>query len=92
ILPLETAIRKMTSLPAQMIGMRYRGTLKSKNFADITIFNPETIIDTATYLNPHQYPIGIEYVIVNGVIVINKGEHSGKLPGKVIRHDSNSFS
>lgn len=86
ILTLETAIRKMTSLPAQMANILDRGLLRKNNYADVVIFNPETIIDTATYENPHQYPIGIEYVIVNGKVVIDKGEHTGLLPGKVLRH------
>lgn len=86
ILTLESAIRKMTSLPAQMIGLLDRGLIRPNNYADIVIFNPDTIIDKGTYANPHQYPEGIEYVIVNGNIVVQKGEHTGNLPGKVLRH------
>jgi N-acyl-D-amino-acid deacylase len=86
VISLETAIRKATSLPAQMVGILDRGLLKESFWADIVIFNSDTIIDKATYTNPHQYPEGIEYVIVNGEIVIEKGIHTEKLPGKVLRH------
>ncbi len=86
ILTLEEAIKKSTSLPAQMASIRDRGLIKPGFWADIVIFNPDTIIDMATYPNPHQYPIGINHVIVNGEIVIEKGTHSGLLPGKVLRH------
>ena len=86
VLSLEAAIRKCSSLPAQMTGIWDRGILREKFWADIVIFNPDTIIDKATYANPHQYPKGIDYVIINGVIVINKGKHTEKLPGMVLRH------
>ncbi len=86
VISLEEAIRKSTSLPAQMSGILDRGMIYPDFWADIVIFNPDTIIDTATYANPHQYPIGIEYVIVNGKIVVQGGEHAGILPGKVLRH------
>ena len=84
ILTLENAIRKMTSLPAQRLGLRDRGIIREGMYADITIFNPETIRDRATYQNPHQYPDGIEYVIVNGRIAVEKREHTGALAGRVI--------
>ena len=86
IINLEDAIRKSSSLPAQMVGIMDRGILKQQFWADIVIFNPNTIIDKATYTNPHQYPEGIEYVIINGEIVIEKGNHTEKLPGRVLRH------
>ena len=86
IISLEEAIRKMTSLPAISVDLFDRGLLKEGFWADIVLFDPERIIDTATYANPHQYPKGIEYVIVNGEIVIEKGNHTEKLPGKVLRH------
>ena len=82
ILTLEDAIRKMTSLPAQKLGWRDRGIIREGMYADITIFDPETVNDRATYQNPHQYPDGIEYVIVNGKIAVEKGEHTGALAGK----------
>jgi len=84
ILTLENAIRKMTSLPAQKLGLRDRGIIREGMRADITIFNPETITDKATYQNPHQYPDGIAYVIVNGKIAVREREHTGTLAGRVI--------
>ena len=68
------AVRKMTSMPAQKIGLTDRGVLKVGNYADICIFDYENIKDNATYAEPHQYPTGIEYVLVNGQIAVNKGE------------------
>jgi len=85
ILSLQEAVRKITSCPAQRLRLRDRGMLREKMRADIVIFDPKTIEDQATYKNPHQYPKGIPYVIVNGKIVIEKGEHTGSLPGMIIR-------
>ena len=84
VISIEEAVRKMTSLPAQKLGLRDRGKLQAGMWADITIFQPETVRDKATYLDPHQYPCGIEYVLVNGKPVIIRGEHSGELPGKTL--------
>ena len=85
VLTLQEAIRKMTSFPAQKLGLKDRGLIKEGMWADITIFNPEKIIDRATFIEPHQYPEGIEYVIVNGKIVIENGEHTKEKPGKVLK-------
>jgi len=85
ILLLEEAVRKMTSFPAQRIGLRDRGILQEGMWADVVIFDPQTISDRATYANPHQYPIGISHVLVNGQIVVEDGEHTGNLPGKILR-------
>jgi len=85
ILPLEQMLEKMTSLAAKKLGLQKRGALKSGYFADIVVFDPDKIIDRATWTDPHQYPQGIEYVLVNGQIVIEGGEHSGSLPGKILR-------
>ncbi len=85
IMILETAIRKMTSLSAQRLGLTDRGLLKENMWADIVVFNSETIIDNATFTNPHQLSVGIEYVLVNGEVVIEKGEHQSNLPGKTLR-------
>lgn len=82
----ETAVKKMTSMPAEKLGIKKRGYLKKNYFADVVIFDPKTVIDGATFVNPKQYPKGIDYVIVNGEIVINKGNHTNKLPGNVLRH------
>jgi dihydroorotase/N-acyl-D-amino-acid deacylase len=84
VLALPDAIRKMTSLPAQIIGLTDRGLLRPGMAADITIFDPEKVSDKATYEDPFQYPVGIPYVIVNGTIVIDQGKHTGVLPGSVL--------
>ncbi|UCH58109.1 MAG: D-aminoacylase [Candidatus Bathyarchaeota archaeon] len=89
VLRLEEAIRKMTYLPAQTFGFHDRGLLRPGMCADITVFNPGTITDTATYTDPEQYPIGIEHVIVNGEITVEAGKHTGKRAGQVLRHTSN---
>lgn len=85
ILTLEDAVRKMTLLPAQQLGITDRGKIEVGMAADITIFDPKTVKDVATYVNPHQYPEGIPFVIVNGVLVIDNGEHTGALPGKILK-------
>jgi N-acyl-D-aspartate/D-glutamate deacylase len=84
VLSLENAIRKMTSLPAQTLKLNKRGKLIEGFYADITIFDYDKVKDTATWQNPHQYPIGIEWVIVNGKIVVSKGKHYGIFPGQVL--------
>jgi N-acyl-D-amino-acid deacylase len=83
-LTLPQAIKKMTAMPAAKLGLKDRGTLKLGNFADIVIFDPATIADRATYTEPEQYPVGIDYVIVNGRVVIEHDNHTGTLPGKVL--------
>ncbi|UCD44120.1 MAG: amidohydrolase family protein [Candidatus Bathyarchaeota archaeon] len=90
ILGLEEAVRKMTSLPAQRFGLHDRGLLRPGMCADITIFNPDTITDTATYEDPVQYPKGVEYVIVNGKITVESGEHTGIRAGRVLRHGAHN--
>ncbi|MGA3087925.1 MAG: D-aminoacylase [Terriglobales bacterium] len=82
---LEDAIRKMTSKPADVFGFRRRGSLKLGYFADIVIFNPQTIIDKGTFINPVQYPEGIAYVLINGEVVVDSGIYSRKIGGDVIR-------
>jgi N-acyl-D-amino-acid deacylase len=82
---METAIKKMTSQPADKLGLKQRGRLQNNYYADVVIFNPATVIDRATYVAPHQYPEGIEYVIVNGKITIRQGEHTGAHAGRVLR-------
>jgi len=84
VLTLADAVRKMTSLPAHITGLKDRGLLAPGMAADITIFNPQTVSDKATFKDPLQYPVGIPYVIVNGVVVINQGEHTGSKPGEVL--------
>ncbi len=82
---LEEAIRKSTSLPAQRLGIRDRGLLREGFYADIVIFDPETVADRATYEQPHQYSQGIEYVLVNGEIVLDRGRITDRRPGMVVR-------
>ena len=88
LLRLEDAVRKMTSLNAAKIGLRNRGLLRVDSFADIAIFDEQRIIDRATYEKPFQYSEGIEYVIVNGQVVIDKGTHTSARPGRALRHES----
>jgi N-acyl-D-amino-acid deacylase len=85
IIPLERMIKKMTAIPAARFGFERRGRIQTGYSADLVIFDPERIVDRATWANPHQYPEGLEYVIVNGEVVIEHGEHTGKLPGKILR-------
>jgi len=85
IMSLAEAVRKMTSLPAKTIGLQDRGYLKKDYQADIVIFDPKTVTDNATWAQPHQYPTGISYVIVNGKLIIDQGKFTGKLAGKVLR-------
>ena len=84
ILTLEEAVRKMTSFPASRIGARSRGMVSEECFADLVVFDPETIADTATWTEPHSYPEGIEYVLVNGAVVVDRGVLTDRLPGKVV--------
>jgi N-acyl-D-aspartate/D-glutamate deacylase len=81
----EEAIRKMTSLPADRMKLWDRGRIEKEKHADLMIFNPKTATDNATYENPVQPPTGIDYVIVNGYLVINEGVHTGNLKGKLLK-------
>jgi N-acyl-D-amino-acid deacylase len=85
IFDLPTAIHKMTAMPAEKLRLEKRGRIRRGCYADIVIFNPETIKDTATYEEPKQYPVGISHVLVNGQIAVKNGEHTGTLAGRVIR-------
>ncbi len=75
----------MTSLPANNLKLRDRGRLVPGYYADIVIFDPKTIQDHATFEKPHQYSTGVREVLVNGVLVLRNGEHTGALPGRVVR-------
>lgn len=86
VLTIEEAIRKMTSFPAQKLGVKDRGLLREGMWADIVIFDLKEVKDKATGKFPHEYPEGIRYVIVNGVISVAEEEYKGALPGKVLRH------
>ena len=84
VLSLEEAVRKMTSFPAQKLGMRDRGMIRESMIADLVIFDPETISDKCTYTDPHQYPVGIPYVIVGGEVVVDQSKHTGLLTGHIL--------
>ena len=84
VLSLEQAINKMTLLNAEKLGISDRGRIARGKKADVTIFNASRVIDRATFEDPHQYPVGIEYVIVNGTVVIDRGNHLGAKPGRVL--------
>ncbi len=85
VISLEAAIHKLTALPARNLKLRNRGTLAPGYFADVVIFDPATITDHATFAEPHQYATGVRDVLVNGVPVLSNGEHTGALPGQVVR-------
>jgi N-acyl-D-amino-acid deacylase len=88
LLPLPAAIHKMTGRAAEALGLVDRGLVREGACADVTVFDPATIADRATYEDPHRYPSGVRTVIVNGVVVIDEGEHTGALPGRVLRRDA----
>jgi N-acyl-D-aspartate/D-glutamate deacylase len=81
---LPEAVKKMTSMNADKIGIKDRGRLREGMWADVTIFDQDRVIDRATFENPHQYPVGIECVIVNGVVTVDHGRHTGALAGRVL--------
>jgi N-acyl-D-amino-acid deacylase len=85
IIPLEEAVRRLAALPADTLKLDRRGRLLPGYFADVVVFDPATIQDHATYANPHQYATGVQHVFVNGVRVIEDGEHTGATPGRVVR-------
>jgi N-acyl-D-amino-acid deacylase len=85
ILDLPQAIRKVTSFPAGILGLKDRGTLRQGAWADMVLLDPEGVADKATYEEPEQYPEGIPYVFVNGELVVDQGEFTGKLPGRALR-------
>jgi len=85
VITLADAIRKLTKLPAINLNLRDRGELRENYFADIVIFDPYEIQDHSTFEEPHQYATGIQHVIVNGEVVLRNGEHTGALPGQVVR-------
>ncbi len=85
LLPLETAIRKMTGASARALGLADRGLIREGFRADIAVFDPDTVAERASFNDPHQYADGFAHVLVNGIAVIADGEHTGALPGKVLR-------
>ena len=84
VLTIEEAIRKMSGATAQRLGLQDRGLLREGFFADIAVFDPDRVIDRATFPEPHQYSEGLVYVLVNGVLVVDGGEHTGARPGRVL--------
>jgi N-acyl-D-amino-acid deacylase len=85
VLSMEEAIRKLAALPSQNLRIDRRGELKQGFYADVVVFDPETIQDHATFVEPHQYSTGMVHVFVNGGHVIKDGEHTGATPGRVVR-------
>ena len=85
VIPLEEAIRKLTSLPAGNLKIEKRGSLSTGNFADVVVFDPAKIQDHATFEVPHQYATGVLHVLVNGTLVVENGEHTGAKPGRIVR-------
>ncbi len=85
VLPLEDAIRKLSSLPAENLKIRERGRLQEGYYADVVVFDPAKVQDHATFEKPHQYSTGVRHVFVNGVQVLKDGEHTGATPGRVVR-------
>ena len=82
---MEEAVRKMTALPAQRLGLQDRGILRDGMKADVVVFDPDKVQANATFESPKQYPDGIAYVLVNGKLVIDNGVHTGALPGRALR-------
>jgi len=91
VLPLEQMVRKMTGFPAEKFGLKGRGKIKEGYLADLVLFDPDKIQDKATWSEPHQYPEGLPYVIVNGKIVVDNSELSGQLPGKILKNDGHGL-
>ena len=84
VLTLEEAVRKMSGATAARLGLQDRGLLREGFFADVAVFDPERVVDRATFEQPHRYAEGVEYVLVNGVLVVDGGEHTGARPGRVL--------
>lgn len=85
VISLEEAIHRLTGMPAERVKIKSRGYLKPGYYADIVIFDPETIQDHSTYVDPHQYSTGVKHVFVNGVQVLENGEHTGAMPGRFVK-------
>jgi len=85
VIPLQEAIRRLSAFPSETMKLRRRGSLRPGYYADVVVFDPTTIADHATYAKPHQYATGVVDVFVNGTQVVKEGEHTGALPGRVVR-------
>ncbi len=88
VLTLEQAVHKMTGLPAARLGIADRGCVKAGCMADVTIFDPVTVADVGTFTDPHHYPVGIPYVIVNGAVTVDGGAMTTARAGRVIRRST----
>jgi N-acyl-D-aspartate/D-glutamate deacylase len=88
VLPIETALRSASGLPADVLRLPQRGYLKPGYFADIVVFDPKTYRDRASFEKPHQYAVGVRYLFINGVLAVSNGKHTGSLPGRALRHQS----
>jgi N-acyl-D-aspartate/D-glutamate deacylase len=86
LLTLEQAVAKMTGMSARRLGLKDRGTIARGNWADLVIFDPDTVADGATFDDPIRAPKGIKNVIVNGKVILENGSFTGAMPGKVLRH------
>jgi len=84
VLSLQEAVRRVTGLPASNLGLDHRGFIREGFFADVVVFNPNTITDAATYEDPHRYATGVQHVFVNGIQVLKDGEHTGAKPGRAL--------
>jgi N-acyl-D-aspartate/D-glutamate deacylase len=85
ILTLEEAVRKLTSLPAAAIGLKDRGLVREGMWADLAIFDPRTLAEGGSFADPQHYPIGMDYVLVNGQVIVDHNKHTGLVPGKIIK-------
>ena len=85
LLTMEDAVHRMTGMPARKFGLAGRGVVRAGAFADLVIFNPETVIDTGSFSDPKRYPNGIAHVFVNGVAVVANGRHTNARPGRALR-------
>ena len=85
VITLEQAIHKMTGQAADKLRLADRGLVRTGHHADLVIFDPETVAEGSSYEDPYQYPVGIDLVMVNGEVVVQDGEHTGRLPGRVLR-------
>ena len=88
LLTLEAAIHKTTVGAAAALGLRDRGVLREGAWADVTVFDPARIAERATYDDPHQYAVGVSTVVVNGEVVVDGGDHTGALPGRVLHRQA----
>jgi dihydroorotase/N-acyl-D-amino-acid deacylase len=92
VIPLESAVFKMTGEPARRLGVRDRGVLREGAFADVTVFDPVRVADQATFDKPHQYPVGIDYVVVNGQLAVDNGKPTHIRAGRALRRAADGMA